>query len=222
MVRPVSAAFSAARITSSDFLPSSPEQYGFPRPRIARTNAPLTVLTLDRIVSLQDFEDFARAFKGLGKAQAINLWDGEVYLVHITIADDSGKTVDKSSDTYKNLVDAIDAARDPTAEVRIDSIDALTFDVKATVLYDAAYVSDDVKADIEEALAAAFCFEKRAFAQPVTPAEIITVIQQVAGVVAVNLKTPSAVLAAQIARWQGGDILPAQLLTINTSGISLI
>ena len=188
----------------------------------ARTNAPLTVLTLDRIVSLQDFEDFARAFKGLGKAQAINLWDGEVYLVHITIADDSGKTVDKSSDTYKNLVDAIDAARDPTAEVRIDSIDALTFDVKATVLYDAAYVSDDVKADIEEALAAAFCFEKRAFAQPVTPAEIITVIQQVAGVVAVNLKTPSAVLAAQIARWQGGDILPAQLLTINTSGISLI
>ena len=187
----------------------------------ARTNAPLTVLTLDRIVSLQDFEDFSRAFKGLGKAQAVNLWNGESYLVHITIADDSGQTVDESSATYTNLVDAIDAARDPTAEVRIDSIDALTFDVKATVLYDAAYVSDDVKASIEAALADAFCFDKREFAQPVTPAEIISVIHQVEGVVAVDLDTPSAVLAAEIARWKGGEILPAQLLTINTSGINL-
>jgi len=42
----------------------------------ARTNATLTVLTLDRIVSLRDFEDFARAFSGIGKAQAINLWNG--------------------------------------------------------------------------------------------------------------------------------------------------
>src|SRR6185295_6720744 len=36
----------------------------------ARENAPLTVLTLERIVSLPDFEDFSRAFGGIGKAQA--------------------------------------------------------------------------------------------------------------------------------------------------------
>src|SRR6185295_4228754 len=30
----------------------------------ARTNAPLTMLTLGRIVSLQDYEDFARSFAG--------------------------------------------------------------------------------------------------------------------------------------------------------------
>jgi hypothetical protein len=36
----------------------------------ARTNAPLTVLTLDRTVSLQDYEDFSRAFAGIAKALA--------------------------------------------------------------------------------------------------------------------------------------------------------
>ena len=188
----------------------------------ARTNAPLTVLTLDRIVSLQDFEDFARAFKGLGKAQAINLWNGKTYLVHITIADDSGQTVDKSSDTYKHLVTAIDAARDPTAEVQVDSFEPKTFDVKATVLYDADYLPDDVKTGIEDVLTKAFSFGKRAFAQPVAPTEIISVIHQVEGVVAVDLDAPSSILTAGIACWKDSKALPAQLLTINTSGINLI
>ena len=34
----------------------------------ARKNAPTTVLTLDRAVSLQDYEDFARTFAGVAKA----------------------------------------------------------------------------------------------------------------------------------------------------------
>ena len=37
----------------------------------AKENAPLTVLTMERIVSLRDFEDFARGFAGIGKAQSI-------------------------------------------------------------------------------------------------------------------------------------------------------
>ena len=40
----------------------------------ARVNAPLTVRTLDRIVSLSDYEDFARAFAGIGKAMAVWVW----------------------------------------------------------------------------------------------------------------------------------------------------
>ena len=32
----------------------------------ARANAPRTVLTFDRIVSLRDFEDFSRSFAGIG------------------------------------------------------------------------------------------------------------------------------------------------------------
>ena len=208
----------------------------------ARSNAPLTVLTLDRIVSLRDFEDFARAFSGIGKAQAVELWNGETKLVHITIADDDGDAVAEDSDTFENLQAAIDAARDPTAEVEIQSRKLLTFRLEATVYYDARYVAEEVQAKVEDALLEAFSFEQRSFGQPVTAAEIIGVVHQVEGVVAVDLdrltlagsspKRPrkrwhrrrirsDSVLPALTARRVNGDSLAAQLLLLDESGIEL-
>ena len=214
----------------------------------ARTNAPLTVLTLDRIVSLRDFEDFARAFTGIGKAKATNVWDGETYLVHLTIADDNGDAVPDTSDLYLNLQAAIDAARDPTATVLIDSYTRLTFKLEATIQYEARYLADDLQADVEAALMSAFSFDQRDFGQPVTAAEVISVIHQVEGVIAVDLDalytTPptgatiapigrigqigalgrsklASVLPAQSARRAGADILPAELLLLDETGIAL-
>ena len=43
----------------------------------AREDAPLAVLTLDRIVSLDDYENFTQAFAGIGKAQAVAVWSGQ-------------------------------------------------------------------------------------------------------------------------------------------------
>ena len=184
----------------------------------ARTNAPLTVLTLDRIVSLQDFEDFAQAFAGIGKAQAANLGGGETLLVHITVADDDGDEV--PPDVLQKLGRAIDRARDPSAEVKIDNYDLLNFDVKGSVQFDSRYASLEVENKIQQALVAKFSFEKRAFGQPVTAAELLTVIHQIPGVIAVLLDAP-AVLPALTARRETGEILPAQLLLINETGIHL-
>ena len=50
----------------------------------ARRNAPLTVLTLERAVSLQDYEDFSRAFAGVAKALATWIWDGTRRSLNIT------------------------------------------------------------------------------------------------------------------------------------------
>lgn len=203
----------------------------------ARSNAPLTVLTLDRIVSLRDFEDFARAFSGIGKAQAVELWNGETKLVHLTVAGDDGDAVAEDSDTFQNLEAAIDAARDPTAEVQIQSRELVTFGVKATVYYDARYLADAVRAAIEGALAEALSFERRAFGQPVTAAEIIGVMHQVEGVVAVDLDhvkvaggdlkrrrrriRSGSVLPALRARRVDGALLPAQLLLLDPSRVAL-
>ena len=151
----------------------------------ARTNAPLTVLTLDRIVSLRDFEDFARAFAGIGKAQAVSIWNGESHLVHITLADDDGDPV--SDDTMEKLRDAIDDARDPSVDVVLDNYDPLTFALEVTVQYDGTYLEEKVQAGIGDALKDAFSFEKRSFGQPVTAAEIFATIHQVEGVIAVDL-----------------------------------
>jgi hypothetical protein len=153
----------------------------------ARVNAPLTVLTLDRIVSLRDFEDFARAFAGVGKARAVALWaDGHV-VVHVTVASVTGDAVLPDSDLYLNLVAAIDAHRDPGTRVTVASFRRCTFGIEAKVLVALLYEADLVFANVRTALLDAFSFARREFGQPVTAAEVITTIQSVQGVEAVDL-----------------------------------
>ena len=148
----------------------------------------------------------------------------------------------------------------------------MSFSLGPTVLQDASYLADDVRVKIEDALLAAFSFDQLSFGRPATAAEIVSVIHQVEGVIAVDLDAlysqqpagqplvvignisqirpltgitaiglPSifkpvmdfdviqwatktqltSVLPAEIARRENGDILPAQLLLINESGIDL-
>ncbi len=200
----------------------------------ARQNAPLTVLTLDRIVSLQDFEDFGRAFSGIGKAQATWLWAGETRLVHLTVAAADGSGVDKTSSLYKNLKDGIDAARDPIQSVRIDSHLALLFKLEARILVDQRFLRELVIAAVSEALTKAFSFAARNFGQAVTQSEVLAVIQAVEGVEAADLDklffTGKAAilnpnLPARTAHWDESVfppvLKPAELLTLTEEGITL-
>ncbi|MDX1530745.1 MAG: putative baseplate assembly protein, partial [Rhodothermales bacterium] len=194
----------------------------------ARQNAPLTVLTLDRIVSVQDFEDFARAFAGIGKAQATLLWSGERQLVYLTVAGADGGPVPEDSDLYANLRDAIDAARHVDEEVRIATYAPLLFGVEARVLVDEAHIEADVLAAVEAALAGEFAFEERAFGQAVTASEVLAAMQAVEGVVAVDLdalggRDPFAFprLLARTARWESSAVQPAELLLIDPDAVTL-
>ena len=201
----------------------------------ARGNAPLRVLTLDRIVSLEDYEDFARSFSGIGKASAIAVWAGQMRLVHLTVGAASGQPVDPSSLLYNYLSSGIDAARDPVQIVRIDSFLLLQFNVTAAIKIAPRYVAGDVIAAVTAALEEAFSFPKRDFAQPVSAAEVMLTMQNVDGVVASDLSQlygsddpagpsqiePAAYLLAQPAHWDGSQIVPAQLLLINNAGIQI-
>jgi len=198
----------------------------------ARQNAPLQVLTLNRIVSLQDFEDFSRAFAGIGRAQATLLWNGERKIVHITVAAADGGFVDETSDLYKNLIDGINTARHPDHHIRVDSYKSLRFDVKAKVQVDSDYIKTDVLTAVSEALRKAFAFETRDFGQPVTPSEVLAIMQKVKGVIAIDFdelngedpfKKPFFRIPADIAHWDNnfGKIEVAELLTINPDGILL-
>lgn len=202
----------------------------------ARVNAPLAVLTLDRIVSLEDYESFARAFAGIGKAQAIALWSGESQVAHITVAAANGGSVDPTSTLYQSLVGAIDAAHDPVRQVVVAGYQLLLFNLTASVQVDAPrYVVDDVLAAVTTTLQSAFSFSNRAFAQPVTAAEVVTAIQQVPGVIATDLTQlyfsadpngptqtePPPLLPSAPASWQNGAFQPAQLLLINVFGLTV-
>ena len=102
-------------------------------PDRARRNAPLTVKTFERIVSLQDVEDFALAFAGIGKAQATRLWDGEAEIVHVTVAADDGTPPEPGSPTMSNLRQAVRDAGDPHVRAQIDPYLDYPFAVDATV-----------------------------------------------------------------------------------------
>ena len=151
----------------------------------ARRNAPVTVLTLDRIVSLRDFENFARSFAGIGKAHASTLKVGQNRIVHITVAAANGSKVE--GEPLKNLCDAIDLVHDPIEHVQVKSFRLRTFKIEADVLVDPRYLPEDVLAQVEKNLRDAFSFENRDFGQPVTAAEVLSLMQAVKGVVAVDL-----------------------------------
>lgn len=198
----------------------------------ARTKAPPTVRTLDRIVSLQDFEDFVQGFAGIGKAQAVALWSGDSQLVHITIAAVAGDAVDPTSNLYTKLIAAIDNTRDPIQQVQVDSYERLLFNLEARLLVDPRYVAEEVETKVRDALIQTFAFEKRAFGQTVTAAETIASMQAITGIIAVDLdalyqlgrsKALEQSLMALPARnlAQRNEIRPAQLLLLNPAGIQL-
>ncbi len=200
----------------------------------ARENAPFTVKTLGRIVSLKDFEDLARVFAGIGKAQATWLWDGEARVVHLTVAADTSNSIDyridPQSKLFDNLVAGIDAARDVTQRVQIDSYTPLFFRLEARLLVDRSYLPEKVLEAATAALESAYSFERRSFGQPVHRSEVLAIIQGVEGVEAAYLdrlyfrtSVPDLVtpLPARPARWEGSAIKPAELLLLDRNGAQL-
>lgn len=153
----------------------------------ARQNAPLPVLTLDRIVSLRDYEDFARAFAGIAKALATWTWDGQRRGVFVTVAGPQGAAIESGSPLYTNLISAMQQAGDPFVPLQVRSYVKRFFRIAAIVTINPDYVADRVAAAIEAALRTAFSFAVRAFGQPVTLSEVIAAMQAVAGVLAVDV-----------------------------------
>lgn len=194
----------------------------------ARKNAPRTVLTLDRIVSVKDYADFARGFAGVGKATAYEVeYEGERVML-VAVASSSGDTVDDTDELYGNLKAAIESYKDPTARFILRSYNKMSFDMKARIL-----VSDDrefegVKEDVKEALKEAFSFESRDFGQAVPLSEVVSIIQGVEGVEAVDVeslhKHGSSPTLESVIRATGveqeGAVVPS-LLLVNEEGITL-
>lgn len=153
----------------------------------ARRNAPNTVLTLDRIVSLRDYEDFARGFPGIGKARVDRLWTGRDFLIHVSAATARGEPL-APGNLYNSLVKAINGARDPQEALIVSGYVPVLFRLEADVLIDTPrYVAENVLADVRSLLDETFSFGRRDFGQPVTLAEVVTTIQQVMGVIAVDM-----------------------------------
>lgn len=182
-----------------------------------RANAPRTALTLERVVSLRDVEDFARAVPGIGKASATWLWDGRTRFVHLTVAGTGAQTVDVQA--LQDLKSAMLAAGDARLPLTIAAAEVVPVHVGVSVVVDPAYevavVLDGVRASIGSALAV----DARTLGQPLTNGDIIIASHATRGVVAVNVTVPQSDVPSSRARMSAAGPKPAQLVVLAAGGL---
>ena len=199
----------------------------------ARSNATLTIMTLDRIVSLEDYQDFSTAFIGVSKALAVWIWNGEQRFVLLTVAGVNGAVVQPNDDTGTALQKAIAAASEPYVTLSLQAYSPIYFRLAANVTVSPTFILGDVQTEVETALQTAFSFTARDFGQPVNLSEVIATIQNVDGVEGVlvtalyfstDTANPSPLnqyLAANIPQSGARAASLAELLTLDSAPIAL-
>ena len=154
---------------------------------LAKRNAPRTLMTLGRLVSLLDYESFAKSFVGIGKAKATEILMEQGKKIHITVSAQDGSRIDSNSEIFKNLQRAIENRRRPVDRVEICSYRLLTFKIEASLAIDRHFDAEEVKRQSVMALRDTFSFSRRSYGQDVTASEIIACLQKVDGVVYARL-----------------------------------
>lgn len=169
----------------------------------ARKNAPLAVMALDRLVSTQDYADFARTFGGVGKAAAARLTDGRRQAVCVTIAGADDIPIETTSDLYRNLYTALHRFGDPYLPIQLQVRERLSLVVSASVRIHANHLWDAVEPKIRAAMLDAFCFEKTELGRDLLLSSAVTVIQGVPGVVYVDVDVFDTISEAELLKGFG-------------------
>ena len=166
-----------------------------------RSNAPRTVLTLGRAVSIADYQNFASIFAGIAKAYAIWIPSGAARGVFLTVAANGGTALDASNPTLTNLVSALQRYGNPLISITVQSFIETLFGFSADVMYNPGYDQPTVEAAIRQMLVSTYSFANRLFGQGISADEIAADIQGVAGVTAVNVTNLSIIASSE-----GGDL----------------
>jgi hypothetical protein len=151
----------------------------------ARENAPTTVRTFGRAVSMRDFEDLVRTSGEVAKALATWVWNREARAVHLTIAAQEGQLFTPADLTRIHA--SLTSQRDPNHALFLDNYVQVPVVVTATVHVKANYVASKVENASRTALLAALSFDSLRFGQPLDLSQIYAVLHQVDGVSFVDI-----------------------------------
>ena len=196
----------------------------------ARGNATLTIMALDRVVSLEDYEHFSRAFPGVSKALAV------LDLAGTTArgAADGRRRRWRRDRSRRHARDRAGrrhrrSVPSPSSPCLLQSFTPVFFRIGGTVTIAADRIIDDRRSAIEAALRDTFSFTARQFGQPVNLSEVIATIQDVDGVIGVVIDEfyrsddmPSAAnfLAASVPQPGARTVTMAELLSLDAAPLS--
>ncbi|HXU45673.1 MAG TPA: putative baseplate assembly protein [Thermoanaerobaculia bacterium] len=197
----------------------------------ARETGPMTVRALDRIVSLDDYSDFAQTSPGVARAVASALRNGRSLIVALTVAGADGAPIDPGSEIYTTLSAAIRSRRYLAQPLQIASYERVGFSLAARVLPSPDADPSGLETAIRSALGTAFGFAAQGFGKGVSSSAVVAAIQGVPGVAAVELdalyptgteaKLQDTIPARPARVRKDGTIAPAELVLIDPAGIEL-
>ncbi|MCZ2523700.1 putative baseplate assembly protein [Streptomyces sp. HB2AG] len=151
-------------------------------PGAARRNIPLAVGALDRLVSVSDHADFARARAGIGRAAAVRLFDGARESVHVTVAGVDDAPLADDSDTVRTLRAALAAHGDPAVPVHVAVRELVLLVVAARVAVRPDHSWDVVEPALRRALLERLGHAARELGQPAHLSEVLAAAHTVPGV----------------------------------------
>ena len=170
-----------------------------------RSNAPLSVLTLGRAVSITDYQNYAATFAGIAKAYAIWIPSGPSRGVFLTVAGAGGVALPPGNPTLGNLVTSLHNYGNPLIPITTVTFLETLFRFSADVAYNPGYDANVVQAAIIQSLRQQYSFASRSFGQGVSADEIAAFIQALPGVVAVNVKTLTVVATSAAGDLSSGN-----------------
>jgi hypothetical protein len=145
-----------------------------------RADAPNTVRTFDRVVSLRDFEDVARAYPGIAKAKAACTWDEGQRAVLLTVAGDDGDRIEEAA--RRDLRAHLDARRDRYRPLLIRRHEPVAVAVEVGIWVAPDRSPDVVQQATLEALEAYFAFDTQDLGKTIHLSGLYAVIRAVEGV----------------------------------------
>ena len=151
----------------------------------ARRAAPGTVRTFGRAVSLRDFEDTALLAGEVAKAIANWVWAGDRRAIHLTVAAQGGNRF--SPEGLARLAATLASARDPNQRLLIANHLPVAVRIAASLQVDGRHETAAVLATARSALLDALSFERRHLAEPVFLSDLYRVLQEVDGVLSVDI-----------------------------------
>ena len=196
-------------------------------PDSIRRRAPLSLRTLGRIVSLDDYRDFASTYPGIDDATASELVLAGKTVVHLTVAI---RGQDPPSEGLNGLLEAlrtaIEESRGDDQPLVISPVHRVDLMLTGSVKIAGHVDWDELLPRLRSALHHRFGFHRSRFGETLSFAEAVRVLQRVPGVESVDIDTfrrsdsenegqpIERGVVAGAARWDDREqrILPAELV----------
>ncbi|NUK07388.1 putative baseplate assembly protein [Streptomyces lunaelactis] len=151
-------------------------------PGLTRRTIPLAVSALDRLVSLTDYEDFARSRAGIGRAAAREIFDGRRRVLHVTVAGVDDIAIAEDSEVLRALRSSLAEYGDSRLPVRVDVRELVLLLLAAKVKVARDHTWTVVEPRLRQALLREFGSGLRELGRPARLSDVLATAHKVPGV----------------------------------------